>query len=58
VDSRDKQEVARWRAKEMKSARYVQSVRALGPRILQCMKQNKTLDIYEEYFAGERLYDD
>jgi hypothetical protein len=29
------------------------AVKSLGPVITRCMKQNNTIDIYEEYFEGD-----
>jgi hypothetical protein len=31
------------------------AVKALGPIIGGCMRQNNTIDIYEEYFDGDQV---
>ena len=42
----------RFRKKAEKDEEYKSSVKYLAPIIERCMKQNNTIDIYEEYFEG------
>jgi len=55
VDPTEQQDVNRFRKKAEKDDAYKHSVKALGPIIDRCMKQNNTIDIYEEYFLGDTL---
>lgn len=52
VDFTEQSDVQRFRKKAEKDDDYRGAVKALGPIIARCMKQNNTIDIYEEYFAG------
>jgi len=54
VDYQEPTDVARYRKKAEKDDEYKGAVKALGPVISRCMKQNNTIDIYEEYFAGDQ----
>jgi dynein intermediate chain 2 len=53
VDYTETADVIRYRKKAEKDDDYKAAVKALGPVISRCMKQNNTIDIYEEYFAGD-----
>ena len=53
VDYTEPKDVSRFRKKAEKDDDYKAAVKALGPVISRCMKQNNTIDIYEEYFAGD-----
>ena len=53
VDPTEPADVQRYRKKAEKDDDYKANMKALGPIISRCMRQNNTIDIYEEYFAGE-----
>lgn len=55
VDFTEQSDVSRFRKKAEKDEDYRGAVKALGPIIARCMKQNNTIDIYEEYFAGSNV---
>ena len=55
VDFTEQSDVSRFRKKAEKDEDYRGAVKALGPVIARCMKQNNTIDIYEEYFAGSNV---
>lgn len=52
VDFTEQTDTNRFRKKAEKDEEYKSSVRYLAPIIERCMKQNNTIDIYEEYFEG------
>lgn len=52
VDPSEQSDVNRFRKKAEKDEEYKASVKALGPIVDRCLKQNNTIDIYEEYFDG------
>ena len=47
VDFTEQSDVTRFRKKAEKDEEYRNAVKALGPVIARCMKQNNTIDIYE-----------
>ena len=53
VDPTEPADVQRYRKKAEKDDDYKANMKALGPIISRCMRQNNTIDIYEEYFSGE-----
>ena len=53
VDPTEPADVQRYRKKAEKDDDYKANMKALGPIISRCMRQNNTIDIYEEYFAGD-----
>jgi dynein intermediate chain 2 len=53
VDFTEQSDVNRFRKKAEKNEDYKAAVKSLGPVVEQCMRQNNTMDIYEEYFSGE-----
>ncbi|CAM9744463.1 unnamed protein product [Ascophyllum nodosum] len=53
VDFTEQSDVSRFRKKAEKDDDYKIAVKSLGPIIGRCMKQNNTIDIYEEYFDGD-----
>jgi dynein intermediate chain 2 len=55
VDFTEQSDVARFRKKAEKDEEYRGAVKSLGPTVARCMKQNNTIDIYEEYFAGSNV---
>lgn len=55
VDFTEQSDVSRFRKKAEKDDEYKGAVKALGPIIARCMKQNNTIDIYEEYFHGDEV---
>jgi hypothetical protein len=52
VDPSEQADVTRFRKKVEKDDEYKAAVKALGPLLARCLKQNNTVDIYEEYFVG------
>ena len=52
VDFTEQSDVTRFRKKVEKDEDYKGAVKALGPIVARCLKQNNTINIYEEYFAG------
>jgi len=52
VDPTEQSDVQRFRKRIEKDDQYKGSVKGLGPVIERCLKQNRTIDIYEEYFEG------
>jgi len=52
VDFTEQSDVSRFRKKAEKDEDYKASVKALGPVVAKCMKQNNTINIFEEYFDG------
>lgn len=55
VDFTEQSDVSRFRKKAEKDEEYRASVKALGPIVARCIKQNNTIDIYEEYFQGNTV---
>jgi dynein intermediate chain 2 len=55
VDPTEQNDVQRFRKKAEKDENYKSSVKMLGPVLDRCMRQNNTIDIYEEYFQGEMV---
>ena len=55
VDPTEPADTNRFRKKAEKDEDYKSAVKALGPVISRCMKQNNTIDIYEEYFEGDQV---
>jgi len=54
VDSKDKQDVTRFRRKVEKDHEFRVAVASvMGPSIARCMRQNFTTDIYEKYFEDD-----
>ncbi|KAM3568079.1 hypothetical protein VYU27_009794 [Nannochloropsis oceanica] len=54
VDPTEQADVTRFRKKAEKDDEYKAALKVLGPLVSRCMKQNGTVDIYEEYFVGGR----
>jgi len=52
VDFTEQSDVSRFRKKAEKDEEYKSAMKSLGPIIGKCMKQNNTINIYEEYFEG------
>jgi len=55
VDFTEQSDVSRFRKKAEKDDDYKAAVKSLGPIIARCMKQNNTIDIYEDYFSGNNI---
>jgi dynein intermediate chain 2 len=55
VDPTEQSDVARFRKKTEKDDEYKTSVKSLGPIVDRCLKQNSTINIYEEYFEGSQV---
>ncbi|XP_075994951.1 dynein axonemal intermediate chain 2-like isoform X2 [Genypterus blacodes] len=53
VDPEDQEQTLRYRKKVEKDDNYVQSVLKLAGVMEHCIKQNNTVDIYQEYFDEE-----
>jgi hypothetical protein len=52
VDFTEQSDVKRFRKKVEKDEDYQYAMKTLIPRVQRCMKQNNTVNIYEEYFEG------
>lgn len=52
VDFTEQTDTNRFRKKAEKDEEYKGAVKFLAPIIARCMKQNNTIDIYQEYFEG------
>lgn len=52
VDFTEQSDVKRFRKKVEKDDDYQYALKTLVPRVQRCMKQNNTVNIYEEYFEG------
>lgn len=50
VDASEPTDVNRYRKKAEKDEDYKATMKTLGPIISRCMRQNNTVDIYEDYF--------
>jgi len=53
IDSTEKEQTARFKKKVEKDEEYIRQVRALGDAVEGDIKQNYSIDIYQEYFSGE-----
>eukprot|EP00935_MAST-01C_sp_MAST-1C-sp1_P000029 g29.t1 len=53
VDYTEQNDVQRFCKKQEKSDEFKSSVKMLGPILDRCMRQNNTIDIFEEYFDGD-----
>lgn len=53
VDPTEQSDVARYRKKAEKDEEYQYAVKVLGPIVMKCMRENNTINLYEEYFAEE-----
>ncbi|KAI9006926.1 WD40-repeat-containing domain protein [Hyaloraphidium curvatum] len=54
VDSADNEQTARFRKKVEKDEGFAKSVKSLAETVEHAIMQNNAIDIYEEYFPGER----
>eukprot|EP00562_Extubocellulus_spinifer_P031720 CAMPEP_0178723246 /NCGR_PEP_ID=MMETSP0699-20121125/25442_1 /TAXON_ID=265572 /ORGANISM="Extubocellulus spinifer, Strain CCMP396" /LENGTH=590 /DNA_ID=CAMNT_0020374309 /DNA_START=76 /DNA_END=1848 /DNA_ORIENTATION=- len=54
VDPTELSDVARYRKKAEKDEDFQYAMKTLGPIVSRCMKQNNTVNIYQEYFAEEK----
>ena len=55
VDFTEQSDVTRFRKKAEKDDDYKNSFKGLAPVISRCLKQNNTINIYEDYFAGNNV---
>jgi dynein intermediate chain 2, axonemal len=55
VDGTEAEQVERYLKKANKDAKIKSTVMGLGFVVDTCIKQNNTIDIYEEYFKGEEV---
>ncbi|XP_055935768.1 dynein intermediate chain 3, ciliary-like [Argiope bruennichi] len=55
VDIEDEDSVTRFRKKIEKDKGYVNSIKSLADVVEQVIMENNSIDIYEEYFSGERI---
>ncbi len=53
VDITELGDVARFRKRVEKDQDYQSAMKVLGPRVGRCMRQNNTINVYEDYFSGE-----
>jgi len=53
IDATEKEQTARFKKKVEKDDEYIRQVRALGDAVEGDIKQNYSIDIYQEYFLGE-----
>lgn len=53
VDASEPTDVNRYRKKAEKDEAYKSTMKTLGPVISRCMRQNNTIDLYEEYFKDD-----
>ncbi|KAJ1445521.1 WD40-repeat-containing domain protein [Pelagophyceae sp. CCMP2097] len=53
VDASEPTDVNRYRKRVEKDEDYKVTMKALGPVIARCMRQNNTIDIYEDYFDDD-----
>ena len=53
VDATEQSDVARYRKKAEKDEEYQYAIKMLGPVVMKCMRENNTVNLYEEYFAGD-----
>jgi dynein intermediate chain 2 len=56
VDSTEADQVDRFLKKTNKDPKFKATIASLGRNIEQCVKQNNTMDIYEQYFQGPDLF--
>ena len=52
VDPTEQSDVARYRKKAEKDEEYRYAIKTLAPIVTRCMRQNNTVNVYEEYFVG------
>ena len=52
VDFTEQSDVKRFRKKVEKDDDFQYAIKSLVPRVQRCMRQNNTVNIYEEYFEG------
>ena len=55
VDYTEQNDVARFRKKTEKDDDYRATLQGLGPMVERSVRQNNTIDIYEEYFHGAQV---
>eukprot|EP00325_Prymnesiales_sp_UTEX-LB-985_P001884 CAMPEP_0174697580 /NCGR_PEP_ID=MMETSP1094-20130205/3399_1 /TAXON_ID=156173 /ORGANISM="Chrysochromulina brevifilum, Strain UTEX LB 985" /LENGTH=567 /DNA_ID=CAMNT_0015894583 /DNA_START=31 /DNA_END=1734 /DNA_ORIENTATION=- len=53
IDATEKEQTARFKKKVEKDEEYIRQVRSLGDAVEGDIKQNYSIDIYQEYFSGE-----
>ncbi len=53
VDITELSDVARFRKRVEKDQDYQNAMKVLGSRVGRCMRQNNTINVYEDYFCGE-----
>jgi dynein intermediate chain 2 len=53
VDFLEQSDVTRFRKKAEKDEAYLNAMRSLAPIAERCMKQNNTVDVYEQYFEND-----
>jgi len=54
VDFTEQSDVTRFRKKAEKDESYQNTIKMLGPIVERSMKQNNTVDVYEQYFADDQ----
>ena len=53
IDPTEKDQTQRYRKKVEKDETYIKEVKAMGDAVESLIMQNRSIDIYEEYFKGE-----
>ena len=53
VDYTEQNDTTRYRRKTEKDEDYKATVKMLGPVVDRCVRQNNTIDIYEEYLRAQ-----
>eukprot|EP00560_Eucampia_antarctica_P008617 CAMPEP_0197825794 /NCGR_PEP_ID=MMETSP1437-20131217/2834_1 /TAXON_ID=49252 ORGANISM="Eucampia antarctica, Strain CCMP1452" /NCGR_SAMPLE_ID=MMETSP1437 /ASSEMBLY_ACC=CAM_ASM_001096 /LENGTH=89 /DNA_ID=CAMNT_0043425955 /DNA_START=194 /DNA_END=460 /DNA_ORIENTATION=+ len=52
VDFTEQSDISRFRKKAEKDEQYQSVMKTLGPIVERCMKQNNTVNAYEQYFEN------
>ncbi|GBL86644.1 Dynein intermediate chain 3, ciliary [Araneus ventricosus] len=55
VDIEDEDSVTRFRKKIEKDKGYVNTIKSLADTVEKIIMENNSIDVYEEYFAGQRI---
>lgn len=55
IDFTEQSDTSRFRKKAEKDEEYKSAIFSLGPIVSRCLKQNNTVNIYEDYFQGSSI---
>uniref|UniRef100_A0A4W4GBE0 Dynein, axonemal, intermediate chain 2b n=2 Tax=Electrophorus electricus TaxID=8005 RepID=A0A4W4GBE0_ELEEL len=58
VNSQEMEQTIRYRKKVEKDENYVNTLMQLGSHMEHCIRQNNTIDIYQEYFEEEEIVEE